>query len=382
MTSRGWTLLSVSVLVVVIVLIWFGFGRRPVPPPQQTAGPQVSLATVRQGTVDETISLNGRIGSPAGTQAKLAFAVSGSVQSVNVSLGERVAAGTPLARLDPTSYSLVAAQAQSEAGAAERGAALAAVNRTSVTVHRDEVELARQQRLFEAGIVAKRDVEAARATLWSDRAQAQTARIALAQAQDQSRAASLHAADTRHDVNRTTLRAPSTGTVTGVFVSRGESVDPTTAAIAIASDAQESATLEIPASDLARISPGNPVRARSGSVTWQGRVAGVAPAVDPATGFAVASVIGVPTSLPAGAPVDAAVVVRSLRGLVVPHDAVVEDPQSGNELVFVRNGGRFDARHVTVAAKDARFALVSSGLREGDSVAATGAVNLLSPSGP
>ncbi|MFZ1017333.1 MAG: hypothetical protein WAN39_05595, partial [Candidatus Cybelea sp.] len=85
---------------------------------------------------------------------------------------------------------------------------------------------------------------------------------------------------------------------------------------------------------------------------------------------------------PAGAPVDAAVVVRSLRGLVVPHDAVVEDPQSGNELVFVRNGGRFDARHVTVAAKDARFALVSSGLREGDSVAATGAVDLLSPSGP
>jgi cobalt-zinc-cadmium efflux system membrane fusion protein len=379
---RAWASLSAVVLVAAVVLLWFGFGRRPASAPQQTLKPQVSLATVRQGSVEETISVNGRIGSPAGTQAKLAFAVAGSVQSVDVSLGERVTAGAPLAHLDPTSYSLVAAQAQSEAGAAERGAALAAVDRTSVTVHRDEVELTRQQRLFEAGIVAKRDVEAARATLWSDRAQAQTARISLAQAQDQSRAANLHAADTRYDVDRTTLRAPSAGTVTGVFVTRGESVDPTTAAIAISSDGQESATLEVPAADLARIAPGNRVRARSGGVTWEGRISGVAPAVDSATGFAVASVAGVPTSLPAGAPVDAAVVVRSLRGFVVPRDAVIEDPQTGNELVFVRNGDRFDARHVTIAGKDDRFALVSSGLREGEVVAATGAVDLLSPSGP
>ncbi|MGB8626428.1 MAG: hypothetical protein WCD03_09745, partial [Candidatus Cybelea sp.] len=90
----------------------------------------------------------------------------------------------------------------------------------------------------------------------------------------------------------------------------------------------------------------------------------------------------VPTSLPAGAPVDAAVVVRSLRGFVVPRDAVIEDPQTGNELVFVRNHDRFDARHVTIAGKDERFALVSSGVREGEVVAATGAVDLLSPSGP
>ena len=186
----------------------------------------------------------------------------------------------------------------------------------------------------------------------------------------------------RYDVDRTTLRAPSAGTVTAVFVTRGESVDPTTVAIAISSHGQQSATLEVPGADLARIAPGNRVRARSGSITWQGRIAGVAPAVDPATGFAVASVAGVPASLPAGAPVDAAVVVRSLRGAVVPRDAVIEDPQTGKELVFVRNGDRFDARHVTIAGRDDRFALVSSGVREGEVVAATGAVDLLSPSEP
>jgi hypothetical protein len=66
----------------------------------------------------------------------------------------------------------------------------------------------------------------------------------------------------------------------------------------------------------------------------------------------------------------------------VPRNAVIEDPQTGNELVFVRNGGRFDARHVTIAGRDDRFALVSSGVREGEVVAATGAVDLLSPSVP
>jgi cobalt-zinc-cadmium efflux system membrane fusion protein len=375
-------LLSAVALVIVTAFLWFGVGRRSAPQPAQAAGPQVSLATVRQGVVEETIPLTGRIGSPAGTQAKLAFAVVGSVQSVDVTIGQRVAAGAPLARIDPTSYSLAAQQAQSEAGAAERGAALAAVDRTSLTVHRDEVELQRQERLFTAGIVAKRDVEAARATLWSDRAQAQATRISLGQAQDQSRAANLHAAGARYDVDRTTLRAPSAGTVTGVFVARGESVDPATPAVALSFGAQQSATLEVPAADLARIAPGNPVRARSGSVTWRGRIGGVAQAVDSTTGFAVASVMGVPASLPAGAPVDAAVVTRSLRGLVVPREAVVEDPQTGDALVFVRNGNRFDARHVSIAGKDDRFALISSGLREGEPVAASGAVDLLSPAGP
>ncbi|HEY6487294.1 MAG TPA: hypothetical protein VIX83_12990 [Candidatus Cybelea sp.] len=48
----------------------------------------------------------------------------------------------------------------------------------------------------------------------------------------------------------------------------------------------------------------------------------------------------------------------------------------------MRNGNRFDARHVSIAGKDDRFALVSSGLREGEPVAASGAVDLLSPAGP
>lgn len=382
MTPRTRTFLGVVGVAVVVAALWLWLARRPVPAPGPPPKPQIAIAVARQGTVEETLSLTGRVGPVAGTQAKLAFSVPGMVASVDVSLGQHVGAGEPLAQLDPTSYSLAAAQAQSEANAADAGAALAAIDRTSVTVQRDEVELARQQRLYAAGIVALRDVEAARTTLWADRAAARSARVALAQAQAQSRAANYHAADARYTAERTTLRAPGAGTVVGIFITRGELVDTTTPAIGLASTEQGAATLDVPGAQLAQIAPGQLVRARSGNARWDGRVAGVASAVDPSTGFAAATVSGVPGQTPAGAPVDAAVVVRTLRGLVVPRDAVIEDPQTGDQLIFVqsvdRNGNvHFSARRVTLGGHDDREALVTSGLRAGERIAASGAIDLL-----
>jgi RND family efflux transporter MFP subunit len=373
--------------VVVIAGLWFAFGRRQIPSPSNAAlTPQVSLAGVREGVVEETISLTGRVGAAAGTQAKLAFAVSGAVESVDVSLGEHVDAGAPLARLDPTSYSLAAQQAQSEAQAAAQGAALAAIDRSSMKVRRDEVELERQQRLYRAGIVALRDVEAAQTTLWADRGEARSQRIALSQAQAQSAAAGVHAAGSRYDVERTTLRAPAAGTVVGIFVAPGEMVDSTTAAVALSANAQTSATLDIPGSQLSRVTPGDLVHVRSGNARWESRIAGIAPAVDPATGLALLTISGVPAGTAAGTPIDATVVARTIRGLVVPRDAIVEDPQTGAELVFVRTvdaGGvaHFTARKVTIDARDARWAHVVSGLRNGERIAAQGAIDLLAQPG-
>ncbi|MFY9720589.1 MAG: efflux RND transporter periplasmic adaptor subunit [Candidatus Cybelea sp.] len=381
MNARILALLGIAgALILVIVAL---FARAPVAKPPGTAlAPQVSLATVRQGTVEETISVSGRVGAPAGTQTRLAFAVPGAVQSVDVSLGEHVERGQRLAQLDATPYSLAANQAESEANAATHAAALAAIDRTSLKVRRDEVEVARQQRLYTAGIVALRDVEAAQTTLWTDRGEARSARLQVAQAREQSSAAGFHAADARYDVAQTALRAPASGTVAGIFVTRGQVVDATTAAVSLSSDGQTLATLDVPGSQLARIAAGDVVVMRAGNSHWEGRVEGVAAAVDPVTSLAPMSVSGVPAGLPAGAPIDAVVAVRRIRGLVVPVDAVVEDPQTARELVFVRtqdsNGNsRFDAREVVIDARDDRFAHVVSGLRESERVAAKGAIDLL-----
>ncbi|MBV8530819.1 MAG: efflux RND transporter periplasmic adaptor subunit [Candidatus Eremiobacteraeota bacterium] len=382
MTRSARTALVVVVLLAVVATLWFALARRNAATPQGGPQPQVPLATVTEGTVDRSIALTGRVGSPAGTQAKLAFAVAGTVAGIDVRLGEHVEAAAPLARLDATAYTLAAAQAAAEARAATGGAALAGIDRVSTKLRVDAAELARRQRLYRAGIVALRDVQAAQAMMAADRADAQSARAQLAQAQAQARAASFHAASTNYDVARTTLRAPAAGTVVGIFVQPGETVDSTTPAIALASERQGLATLDVPVPDLARIRPGDPVHLRSSAGRFEGRVAGVATAVDPATGLAVVSVAGIPDGIAAGTPVDATVVTGDVRGLVIPLGALIEDPQTGAQLVFVReldrNGaGRFDVRKVTIDFRDAQRVRVTSGLRPGERVAAQGAIDLL-----
>ncbi|MBV8196926.1 MAG: biotin/lipoyl-binding protein, partial [Candidatus Eremiobacteraeota bacterium] len=121
------TLVAVAALIVAVV-IWRVSARPPTQAPQDR-GPQVPLALVHEGTVEATIALVGRVGSPAGTQTKLGFPLSGSVQRVDVSLGERVEAGAALAHLDATPYALAAQQAQAEASAARAASAAASVDR-------------------------------------------------------------------------------------------------------------------------------------------------------------------------------------------------------------------------------------------------------------
>jgi RND family efflux transporter MFP subunit len=380
--NRARTLWLTALGLVVLAVALFWMTRRGAETQPSALQPQVTLATVREGSVAESIELAGRVGPPAGTQTKLAFSVPGTIAGVDVRLGEHVEPGATLAHLDPTPYALTAQQAQAEAGAATQGAALAGIDRISVRLRVDEAELARQRRLYHAGVVALRDVQAAEGTVAADRAEGASASVQRAQAQEQSRAAMLHAAGASYDVARTTLRAPAAGSVVGVFVQPGQTVDSTIGVVALSSDQQGVATLDVPVTELTRITVGDPVEAHASKIGWDGRVDGIATAVDPATGLAVLSVSGVPAGTPAGTPIDASVVVGESHGLVVPAAAIIEDPQTGAQLVFVRHVDRsgvahFSARTVAVGVRNARVARVVSGLRPGEQVAAEGAVDLL-----
>jgi multidrug efflux pump subunit AcrA (membrane-fusion protein) len=383
--ARRTVAIVLGAIVLVGLLAWALLHRTPPPTPVAVA-PQTPLATVVEGSVEQSIHLAGRVGPAAGTQTKLAFPVAGTVSQVNVRLGDRVGAGTPLAQIDATSFSLAAQQAGADAQAAAAAASAASVDRLSVKLRVDEAELYRQQRLYAAGIVALRDVQAAQASVAADRAERQGSRDQTVAAQAQARSASARAAATSYDLARTTLRAPTAGTVTAIFVQPGEAVDPTTAAIAITPALGDVATLDVPVTDIVRISTGDPVRVRAGGRSFTAVVAGVAPSVNPATGLATLDIRGIPSDVPAGTPLDALVTVGRVRGLVVPRGAIVEDPENGNTLVFVqthaRDGSmRFESRTVTVDAQSDSLVRVSSGLRAGERVAAQGAIDLLAPAG-
>jgi multidrug efflux pump subunit AcrA (membrane-fusion protein) len=381
--TRPRTIALAAAVVIAAAIAWWLVARNR-PAPEAAARPQVPVATVRAGTLERTLHLTGRAGPVAGTQSKLAFSIAGTVRSVDVRLGERVAAGEPLAQLDATPYAYAAQAAHADAAAAAGSAALAAVDRTSVKLRVDEADLQRQRRLYAAGIVAQRDVAAAEAVVAADRAESQSARDQVAAARAQSASAAARAGSSDYDLARTTLRAPSGGVVSGIYVQPGESVDASTAVIAIASSDAHTATLDVAVSDVARLAPGDLVRAKAGEAAWEGRIAGVATAVDQNTGLAVATVAGVPGDVAAGTPVEADVVTGHASGLAIPVAAVVEDPQSGDKLVFVQGRDKdgnitFASRTVTLGVRSGDSVIVTSGLKPGERVASQGAIELLAP---
>lgn len=357
--------------------------------PAKDAGgaPAVPTAIVRAGELDVTLSESGRVGAPAGATSQLAFPAAGILGDIYVHVGQHVAAGDALASLDRRSLSLAADQAAADARAANAQAQAASVDRYSTKIAVDRAALSRARRLFEAGVDAQKDVEAARAQLALDEADAHSyvANQSAAQAQAQSAAARSQIAS--GDLARATLRSPIEGVVIAIGRRPGEAVDPTVAVISVGAATQSEATLTVSASDAARIHVGDAAELSAGSLSAHGRITGVANALDPATQAATVTVTGVPEGVVAGSAIVAKITIGHSHGLLVPQAAIVTDPQSGENVVFVyakqKDGStKVEARKVEVSHEDGTTALLTSGVEAGDHVASQGAFELLAPSAP
>lgn len=351
------------------------------------AGPQVPLATAHVGRIDVSVDAVGRVGPSGGAQSKLAFAQSGIIASIDVHVGQRVSAGAALATLDAASLSLAQQQAAADAVAASAQAQAAAVDTVGMRLSADRAALRRQRRLYAAGIAARKDVEAADAQVAADVAAARTASADRSAARAQAQSADARARLARLDAANTILRSPEAGVVAAIYRNVGESVDPSVPVIGFAPPSTGALSLQVTAADAARIQPGNVADVRIDQVaqTIRGTVVGVAGAVNPTTQTAEVSVRAhVPLSL-AGSAVSARIVVAHDRGILVPHDAIVDDPQTGDALVFVRAAAAdghstFVQRRVVIVFDNGTWADVT-GLRADERVAARGAFELLAPSG-
>lgn len=372
--------LAAIVIALLLVLVF----RRSAPPAPPASRPHVPVAVVRYGTVERTLDLTGRVGPAAGTQTKLAFSVPGTVAHIDVALGQRVASGRVLARLDATPLSLAAQQAQAASRAAAAQEAYARIDRVSVRQHVDQAELARQRVLLRAGVVSQASMQTAEAVVAADRADVESAREALAAARAQAVSASAAASSASYNLSQTLLHAPFDGVVVGVYAQPGQVVDTTVPIVAVSASMTSMATLDVPVTDITRVASGDLVRVQCAGQRFNARVGAVAPTVNPATGLAELTVDGIPADVPAGTPIDATVVYGHVRGPIVPQSSLIADPQTGHMLAFVESldasrNQKFSLRNVTVNAQDSRDAVVS-GVRAGERVATEGTINLLAPS--
>lgn len=267
------------------------------------------------------------------------------------SVGERVRRGQLLATLAP---------AAQEGGFAE----------VRARVERLEREVARAERLFEAGAIAGKRLEEARHDLEVARAQA----------------ASMGAATGAGDYSLR-LTSPIEGVVArrafvpGGRVAAGESlftiVDPSSAWLrarvpvseAPAVSASSSATYRVEGGDAAResgplVSVGQVVDSRNRTVPAVFRLAGDGPYIFGQFARAFVPVGGVE------------------RGVVIPNSAIVDD--NGTPVAYVQAGGEtFERRVLTLGATDGVRTRVASGVDPGEMVVTTGAydVRLASMSG-
>ena len=165
---------------------------------------------VEQGDIRVAISATGTLS--AISTVVVGSQISGQVTDVLVDFNDKVEQGQVIAKIDPSSY-----QAQIEQGSAQIASARASLAQAQASLKNAELDHRRKAELGERQLVARSDIDLARAAL--DQARAQ---VASAQAQiDQQTASTM---TTRINLERTVIRSPVDGVVLTRTIEPGQTV--------------------------------------------------------------------------------------------------------------------------------------------------------------
>ena len=291
----------------------------------------------------DIVSAIGTVSARAGHFAALSAPAPARIASVNVSLGERVSAGTPLVAFEQAPFVAAAQSAEAGLTAAERN-------------------YERARRLADAGIVPRKDADQAATELAQARATATTA---------------------RRQAQLAVLRAPIAGVVTRLNAPIGATVDVGQPLVEVADLSAIDLLFNVSPSDAARIAPGAAVtlsagESAKGESLGIGRISDVGGSVDTVTRS-----VQVRAQPPAGArPLrigetifgQIATAVHP-RAIVIPVSALV--PEGDEFKVFVVAPGNIAReRKVTLGRRNETSAEVTSGLAAGEVVVTEGAYGL------
>ncbi|GAB6062496.1 efflux RND transporter periplasmic adaptor subunit [Deferrisoma palaeochoriense] len=391
----------------VLALLAGGCAREAATAPTAEAARPVKTAVVSAGSPVESRSFPGVV--EAATETRLAFRVGGPVVALEVGMGERVARGQVLARIDPRDYrvrvraleaALAEARAQAKAlreGARAEDVAALRAERTAAASRLEEARTnwERYRRLLAEGVVAQAAVDRARTAYDAARAALEALDRNLEKATSGGRPEDLEAMDARIDrleaelaaarnaLADTELRAPFDGVVRDTLVERHETVAPGQPVVSLFQDGRPEITVRVPEAIAAhpeRIAgvvctvEALPGRRFEAEVKEVGRGTGAANQGYPLT-VAVRIPKGVVLQPGMAASVTLALRNPSAEGAVrVPLAAVAADPQ-GRSRVF-----RFDPSTSTAVPVPVRTGAVHGGeveilegLTPGDEIVTAGA---------
>ena len=311
----------------------------------QEAAPAVAtvaatVATVATERFAGVIDAIGVVTVRPGHLASLGAPGSARVSAVRVSVGDRVRAGAVLVELEPAPFN-----------AAVQGANAALL---AATTARE-----RAQRLVDAGIAPRKDLDLATSEL--------------------AQATSL-AATARRMRTLATLRSPIEGVVTRLTATLGSNVDGTAALVEVADPRFIDIVLNVSAAEAAQLTIGAPVTLTSGAAEGAdtlgtGVVTTIAGAID-SVSRTVAVRVGAPKTVRAlriGESVNGRITLEQrVDAVLVPSAAVVPD---GDEyrVYVVDSAGVAHARTVEVGARRDGRIEITSGLKAAERIVTDGA---------
>ena len=306
--------------------------------PQAVVSAQVAPATSERFI--ETVDAVGVVSPRAGHIASLAAPSPTRVSKVYVSFGAHVKAGDPLVEFEQPAFDAAAKGADATLAAAEKASE-------------------RTQRLADAGVIPRKDAEAAASDLG---------------------AARLNAVNAKRSRELSTLRSPIDGVVTRMNAVLGASADPTQVMVEVADPSAIDALLTLSPTDASRVKIGDEVAlhagaAVSGAAIASGRIADISAAVD-------TSSRGVPARIEITSGSGALRIGQTLFGriavaehehaVVVPLEALVPTGE-GFKVFVVDEKGIADSRPVKIGGRSDHGAWITDGLKAGENIVTQGA---------
>ena len=325
---------------------------------EQVRATGLVTTTVGRGGGQE-VRLSGRAEPSPGARAAVGAPVGGVVERVLVAPGTPVRAGAALAIVRSAEGAVIRSEgavAGAEADSARARAQAAAA------------AFAREDRLLKAGVVARQDWEAARATMLQAQAE-----VRAADAQAQAARARTAASGTPNAAGRTTLTTPISGVVANVSAAVGGYLAQGATVAVVVNPNLVEFVFNAPATATNRLTPGLRFIAQAADGTeFPAVVVGVVLDAVEASGAAVVRARPEGRTPAAGTPLSARLVTDAAGALTVPSEAV--QTVEGRPSVFVVGAdNRFVARPIMPGRTAGGQTEIVTGLTGGERIVARGA---------
>lgn len=275
--------------------------------------------------------------------------VSNRITEIYVDLGDSVSQGQALAKIHDATFRDQLTQARSQ------------VEQAKIAVRRDSSEYERQKRLMESDLTSAALLDEAQAAYQNSRAQLESARSSLTQAQE--------------DFNNTVVRSPVNGVITSRALEEGDLASTGTELFQIASTSGYESRIYLPVQDWQAVEIGQEVNLRisnESGVSARGVVSRKSPQLDATTGLGeiVITLTQTGNSIYPGVLAENVINITTKdQAIIVPRSALVEqvetviNPES-NTIDLERTYSVFVSRGDTVAERR-RLEL---GIEQGDKI--------------